>query len=214
MLSTPRWSPCSEFRCCWKTTRGGMAGNLGGRSITHLGTPSTGSAAPGCIEGLVATWALPNRASRMPGFAASPLASASPLDYRAVFTLAADGDPLASRLRDEAIEAWAALTLNLIQSFDPARVILGGGIMASRDVILPALRDFVNRHAVLSSGPVASWPPRLVIMRRCSVASGFGMTRPSGSRLSAFRRSPGRFQTRQINSLKVARRADPEFRHG
>lgn len=134
--------------------RGGMAGNLGGLSITHLGTPVLGNVAPGCIEGLVATWALPDRAASIQGFATSPLASASPLDYRAVFIHAAAGDPLACRLRDDAIEAWAALTLNLIQFFDPARVILGGGIMASGDVILPALRDFVNRHAVQSSGPV------------------------------------------------------------
>jgi glucokinase len=134
--------------------RGGMAGNLGGLSISHLGTPVTGKVAPGCIEGLVSTWALPIRAAQMPGFAESPLASASPLDYRAVFTHAADGDPLASQLRDEALEAWAALTVNLIQHFDPERVILGGGIMASGEVILPKLRDFVDRYAVQGSGPV------------------------------------------------------------
>ena len=47
-------------------------------------------------------------------------------------------DPGAVRvLCDRAIEAWAALTENLIQNFDPECVILGGGIMASADVILP-----------------------------------------------------------------------------
>lgn len=134
--------------------RSGMAGNLGGLSITHTGTPVFGTVAPGCIEGLVATWALPARAAALPEFATSSLASASPLDYQAVFTHAADGDPLAIRLRDDATGAWGALTLNLIQSFDPARVIIGGGIMASGEVILPAIRDFVNRYAVQSGGPV------------------------------------------------------------
>jgi glucokinase len=134
--------------------RSGMAGNLGGLSITHLGSQGTGSLAPGCIETRVATWALPAQAALRPGFAASPLAHSSPLDYQAVFAHAAAGDPLACVLRDEALEAWGALTLNLIQAFDPARVILGGGIMASGDVILPAVREFVNRHAVQAGGPV------------------------------------------------------------
>ena len=134
--------------------RGGMAGNLGGLSITHLGTEVSENVAPGCIEGLVASWALPMRAEQMPGFASSTLVRASPLDYQAVFTHAAAGDPLAKQLCDRAIEAWAALTVNLIQHFDPECVILGGGIMASADVILPKVRGFVNRHAVQSSGPV------------------------------------------------------------
>lgn len=141
--------------------RSGMAGNLGGRSITHYDTPADGTVAPGCIEGMVATWALPGRAALMPGYAASPLASGSDPDYRAVFTHAAAGDPLSIELRDAAIEAWAVLILNLIQSFDPERVILGGGIMASAATILPPLRDFVSRHAVLADGAVDITTARL-----------------------------------------------------
>jgi glucokinase len=141
--------------------RSGMAGNLGGLSITHLGSPVVGTVAPGCIEGRVATWARPGKTSRMPEFAASALASASPLDCRAVFAHAAAGDPLACRLRDEALEAWGALTLNLIQAYDPQCVILGGGIMASGEIILQAIRDFVNQHAVLAGGPVEIVPGTL-----------------------------------------------------
>lgn len=134
--------------------RSGMAGNLGGLSITHLGSSVMGTVAPGCIEGRVATWALPEKAERMPGFASSTLAKVSPLDYQAVFAHAATGDKLACQLRDEALEAWGVLTLNLIQSYDPQRVIIGGGIMASGEIILPAIRDFVNQHAVLAGGSV------------------------------------------------------------
>jgi glucokinase len=134
--------------------RSGMAGNLGGLSLTHLGSPVAGTVAPGCIEGRVATWALPAMAVRLPGFSASPLARSAKLDYAAVFANAAAGDPLACRLRDDAFEAWGALTVNLIQAYDPARVIIGGGIMASGDLILPAVRDFVARHALQAGGPV------------------------------------------------------------
>jgi glucokinase len=134
--------------------RSGMAGNLGGLSITHLGSPVLGSVAPGCVEGRVATWALPEKSARMPGFAASSLATAAALDYQAVFAHAAAGDPLARQLADEALEAWGALTLNLIQAYNPQRVILGGGIMASGEIILPAIRNFVSQHAVQAGGPV------------------------------------------------------------
>ena len=134
--------------------RSGMAGNLGGLSITHLGSPVLGTVPPGCIEGRVATWALPGKTRSMPGFSASSLATAATIDYQAVFSHAAAGDTLARQLRDEALDAWGALTLNLIQSYNPQRVIIGGGIMASAEIILPAIRDFVNQHAVLAGGPV------------------------------------------------------------
>jgi len=134
--------------------RSGMAGILGGLSITHLGSPVLGSVAPGCVEGRVATWALPEKCARMPGFATSSLATAATLDYQAVFAHAAAGDTLACELRDEALEAWGALTLNLIQAYNPQRVIIGGGIMASAEIILPAIRNFVNQHTVLAGGPV------------------------------------------------------------
>ncbi len=134
--------------------RSGMAGNLGGLSVTHLGTRGADSVPPGCLEGRVATWALPERASAMPGFDASSLSGEPRLDYQAVFAHAAQGDSMACRMRDEALEAWGALTLNLIQAHDPECVIFGGGIMAAGDVILPAVREFVSRHAVQAGGPV------------------------------------------------------------
>jgi glucokinase len=134
--------------------RSGMAGNLGGLSITHLGSPGPDAVAPGCTEGQVATWALPERVPGMPGFEASALADEHRLDYEVVFAHAAAGDPLAGRLRDEALESWGALALNLIQTFDPQRVIFGGGIMAAAELILPAVRDFVDQHAVQAGGPV------------------------------------------------------------
>lgn len=134
--------------------RSGMAGTLGGLSITHLGTPGSERVAPGCTEAQVATWALPERAAALPEFGLSTLSSEARVDYQAVFSHAAKGDALAIRLRDHALEAWGAMTLNLIQAFDPERVVLGGGIMASANTILPAVRRFVDDHAIQAGGPV------------------------------------------------------------
>lgn len=134
--------------------RSGMAGTLGGLSITHLGLPGSDRVAPGCTEARIATWALPERAGALPGFDSSALSGVERIDYEAVFSHAAEGDSLAGELRDHALEAWGALTLNLIQAFDPERVVIGGGIMASADLILPAVRQFVETHAIQAGGPV------------------------------------------------------------
>lgn len=134
--------------------RSGMAGNLGGLSITHLDTENCGDGPPGCLESQVATWALPQRIARMDGFEDSLLAGEPHQDYMAVFKLAARGDALACRLRDRALEAWGALALNMIQAYDPECVVFGGGIMASEETILPAVREFVARYAFQAGGPV------------------------------------------------------------
>jgi glucokinase len=134
--------------------RSGMAGNLGGLSITHLHAEDCGDRAPGCIESQVATWALPQKIRQMKGLKESDLAFEPHPDYLAVFNLAAQGDALACRLRDRALEAWGALALNMIQAYDPECVVFGGGIMASEDIILPAIREFINAYAFQAGGSV------------------------------------------------------------
>lgn len=141
--------------------RSGMAGNLGGLSLTHLGSRTAGPLAPGCMEGRVGTRAMEQRLAGTAELKDSTLGSESQPDYRAVFSHAARGDELAIRLRDEALEAWGALALNLIQAYDPECVVFGGGIMESADAILPAIRQFVTRHAVQAGGPIDILPAQL-----------------------------------------------------
>jgi glucokinase len=49
---------------------------------------------------------------------------------------------------------WSALVVNLIHAYDPEVVILGGGIMSGAEVILPAVRRYVERHAHTPWGKV------------------------------------------------------------
>ena len=46
------------------------------------------------------------------------------------------------------------LAVNLIHAYDPELVILGGGVMGSRDLILPAVAERVRRHAHTPWGTV------------------------------------------------------------
>ncbi len=141
--------------------RSGMAGNLGGLSITHLNAPRIINMPAGCTETQIATWALQNKAQAIPGFDKSLLACESKIDYKLVFELAEKGDILACKLRDYAFEGWGAMALNMIQAFDPECVIFGGGIMSSRDMIIPAVKTFVNDFAVQAGGEVDILPAAL-----------------------------------------------------
>lgn len=132
----------------------GMAGNMGGHSITHRDGEECWCGSRGCLEAQVASWALEGIARKDPDFAISKLASAEKVDYRAVFELAEKGDGLAVRLRDKAIDTWAAALLNGVHFFDPQRIIIAGGIMASADVILPALQEILDQQAIQVASPV------------------------------------------------------------
>jgi glucokinase len=58
-----------------------------------------------------------------------------------------DGDACASAIRDHSLLVWSSLVVSLIHAYDPELIILGGGIMKSSDVILPAVYEYVRQHA-------------------------------------------------------------------
>jgi glucokinase len=132
----------------------GQAGILGG----HLTANYNGSACVcgniGCAEAEASTWALPRLTQAEPRFAGSALSREPALDFATVFRLAAQGDPCSITLRDHCLRVWSALAVSLIHAYDPELLILGGGVMGSADKILPAIRDYVGRHAHTPWGKV------------------------------------------------------------
>jgi glucokinase len=46
------------------------------------------------------------------------------------------------------------MAVNLIHAYDPELFIIGGGIMASADVIVPSLQEYISRHAHTPWGKV------------------------------------------------------------
>jgi len=132
----------------------GQAGVLGGHSTVRYGGRACSCGNVGCAEAEASTAFLSELAKARPDFAASALAREPVLDFAAVFKHAAAGDTCAVALRDHSICVWATLVVNLIHAYDPEIVILGGGIMASANVILPAVREYVARHAHTPWGKV------------------------------------------------------------
>ena len=108
----------------------------------------------GCAEAEASTAFLEKIAATLPEWNSSSLRKLATLNYAAVFKYAAAGDSCAVKLRDHSLLVWATLAANLIHAYDPEIVILGGGIMAGAEVILPAISDHVRRHAHTPWGKV------------------------------------------------------------
>lgn len=135
--------------------RHGQAGCLGGHVTVDYDGRACQCGNLGCAEAQASTSVLRAMAIATSGFATSPLAEAAPLDYAAVFRFAADGDPCAVEIRNRSLRVWAAMCVSLIHAYDPEILVLGGGIMASADTILPYVREYVRKHARTPWGTVS-----------------------------------------------------------
>ena len=55
------------------------------------------------------------------------------------------GEPEATLLCKDCMDVWAAAVINYIHAYDPEIVVIGGGIMRSADIILPYLKERIDR---------------------------------------------------------------------
>lgn len=124
----------------------GASGEIGYnlRGVTDHGGYAAGSAS---LEEAVAGRGLGERASALLG---------RPSTAAELFTLA-DRDPAARTLLADALDELAVHVANLAIAIDPARIAVGGGLTASADVLLPALRGRLAQ--------AVPFPPELVTAR-------------------------------------------------
>jgi glucokinase len=115
----------------------------------------------GCMEAEASGWALPLIAREWPGFVQSRLAALDRINFRALFELAREGDPVAIGVRDRCLHVWAVGTVGLIHAYGPELVVFGGGVMRSGDIILPYIRDYASKYSWTPSGPVRILPAAL-----------------------------------------------------
>ena len=123
-----------------------QAGILGGHFIVNVKGDQCNCGNYGCAEAEASTWNLPEILKKYPQHADSLLFRQSKIDFKTIFQLADANDPLALLVRNDCLEIWAACALNLVNAYDPEILILGGGIMASRDIILPHIEQKVNQN--------------------------------------------------------------------
>jgi glucokinase len=106
------------------------------------------------LEEIVGGKALGERASQLLG---------TSLDAAALF---ARTDPAAQQVLQHALGVLANAVANIAVVLDPARVVMGGGLMASADRLLPVLAAQLDR--------VVPFPPELLVARFTRDASLYG----------------------------------------
>lgn len=76
-----------------------------------------------------------------------PLLRKEELDAADIFTAFADGDTIAVRTIDNAVELWGMAAANLVSLFNPQMIVFGGGIFGPASQLLDRIRTEARRWA-------------------------------------------------------------------
>jgi len=131
-----------------------QAGCLGGHfTINYKGNLcSCGNI--GCVEAEASTWSIIQRVKNDIDFEKSVLSKVEVIDFHALFTASKNNDALATAVKYECMDIWSAGIINLIHAYDPEVIVLGGGILNSKEEIIPYITERVNKYAWCSWGKV------------------------------------------------------------
>lgn len=99
------------------------AGELGHITVAKSGRHCT-CGGRGCLEAFAGGWAIAEMMNEK--LAAS---NSAKVTAREVFKLAEKGDPAALQVTQEALEALVAGAITVVNAFNPARLLLGGGVI-------------------------------------------------------------------------------------
>jgi glucokinase len=131
-----------------------QAGCLGGHLTVDYDGRCCKCGNIGCAEAEASSWSLPQLCAAHPKFACSPLSHLPEVTFADLFRFSSSADPCAVDVRDHCLRVWGTCAVNLIHAYDPDVVIFGGGCMKSADQILPAVTEYIHRHAWTPWGPV------------------------------------------------------------
>jgi glucokinase len=126
-----------------------VGGNIGGHMNINYDGHLCNCGNVGCLESEASSWALPDILRRQVGYSESAFAQGEEVNFKTVFRLAAQKDAFSTHILNHCLDAWSVGILNLVYAFDPERIIIGGGIMKSAEVILPKIKEKINNAAWL-----------------------------------------------------------------
>lgn len=131
-----------------------QAGCLGGHFTINIHGATCNCGNIGCVETEASTWNINAIAKQHPGYHSSQLTQQHSIDFENIFSYAEKGDALATSLRTMCVDAWSAAAINLIHAYDPEVLVIGGGVMASADFIIPYIQNKTDKHAWTPWGKV------------------------------------------------------------
>lgn len=131
-----------------------QAGSLGGHFVIDYKGRKCTCGNKGCVEALASSFFLPTIIKEHLLLSDSFKREADKIDFESIFHLAREGNVDAILVRNECMDIWSAAIITYIHAYDPEIVVLGGGIMNSREVIIPYMQKKVNEYAWCPSGKV------------------------------------------------------------
>jgi len=131
-----------------------QAGCLGGHFTINPEGPECNCGNIGCVEAQSSSWSLNRQITSSPYYKQSCLSKFENTGFKELFEAAQQGDDLAEKVKTKCLQIWSAGAVNLIHAYDPEMIVLGGGVMNSKDEILPFVRQWVNKHAWTPWGSV------------------------------------------------------------
>jgi glucokinase len=119
----------------------GNAGELGHLTVIYDGR-RCGCGRRGCLEAYASGTNIAARAREaLAGGERSSLSDVPSVTAKEVASHAREGDPLARRVWDESMAMLASGVANILDVFNPALVVLGGGVTRSGDQLLVPVRE-------------------------------------------------------------------------
>ncbi|MCM3718543.1 ROK family protein [Fictibacillus phosphorivorans] len=128
----------------------GGAAELGHMSVDRNG-PACNCGYKGCLEAYASGTGIANRMKHM--LKNQPERYDGDIENitaRDVFQWAAEGKPFAKSILDEAMDALAYGTVNIIHAFNPSLIVLGGGIIDQHNWIISDLENRVRSLGISS----------------------------------------------------------------
>lgn len=124
-----------------------QAGCLGGHLVADYRGRKCSCGNIGCVEASASSFFLNDIVRENSNVSSDFYADYAPFDFKKIFTLSREGNNDAIIIRNECMDIWAAGLISLIHAYDPEKIVIGGGIMRSADIIVPYIQNRVNNLA-------------------------------------------------------------------
>jgi len=128
----------------------GYAGEIGHMVMTDGQGPRCSCGRYGCLEAMCSTRAVVSRLNEaLQGHPDERVRNLAPLtDVAAIHEMALDELPEVSRILCDAGRTIGIAVANLVNLFNPELIVVGGELAAASDLVVSALRESVNEHAL------------------------------------------------------------------
>lgn len=130
------------------------AGNLGGHILVNSGGRQCTCGARGCLESEASGWVLPTLIQEHPDYGKSTLKRLASVGFREVIEHAKNGDACARGVFEHLLRYWGEALVSFIHSYDPERIILGGGIMNAPESVMEHFSGTVSELSWSGAEPV------------------------------------------------------------